>query len=226
MTDQTSKSVEEKNASPHLRHGGVALPVLLRFVCTRDIHDLDSNVGEDQIAVDCEAYHDYFYQDATMGVICIPESRDDIFINITRQIVRMVDEQEYGTYGHLLRSEFLDHDLLYVSLALDWAAEPTRLTPFGNGVVVDVDMLRNLPDGKSFSEALKEEEEPAVPEPPHLTGRWVSVPEDTELLNKKRDVEIDRALDALSVRGWNGNLVAICLINKRRGGNEKTKEES
>jgi hypothetical protein len=205
MPAKLSKSNKEDSFS---RYFGIAVPVELNFICSRD-----SEEAEGDTPLLCKSDYDYS-EASTICIMRLPLSAEHKFFHIAQEIVRMYDEPEFDITETLKSSNLADHKLTAVDLGVDWeAGSASPCTFFADHAALWVCSLRStFSDAeKSFEEFVQEEQE----------GRMKSwAEEDMEERSKKWDSEINKALDALATRGWKRHLVATCLMEVPEEGNE------
>lgn len=209
MLNKLSKSNKEDGFS---RYFGIAVPVELNFICSRD-----SEKAEGDTPLLCKSDHDYS-EASTICVMRLPLSTEHKFFNMAHEIVRIYDEQEFDITETLKSTNLADHELTALDLGVNWeAGSASPCTFFADHAALWVCTLRTtFSDAeKGFEEFVQEEQEG------HMESR---AEEDMEERSKKWDSEINKALDALAARGWKGHLVATCLMEVRGSEPEEDNE--
>ncbi|KAN0112560.1 hypothetical protein V8E51_005511 [Hyaloscypha variabilis] len=119
----------------------------------------------------------------------LPLHKECQHLQLQREIVRIFNDRESDPHRVLEPGKFKDHELANLEIGVNWDIHGLGATVFGGATCVDVKKL--VEDNEKSDRQAVELEEPREED-------------------RKLDLEVEKALDALADTDWNGYLFAVC----------------
>lgn len=172
------------------------------------------------VAMGCQSTHRRGTATATCLMRLPPPGALDQLPLMEREVIRIFNDRESDLDQVIHFSNFADHKLVGLSLAVVWHMPGMPPTSFRGALFVDVESLgqdyKEVPgilirsfNGLNAADTMKPGELNGDSESKTAEGGELDELPQQEL---KWRLEFEKALDALSERDWQGHLVAVCTM--------------